>query len=189
VRYFWTLRQPPTTRILLIESGSRSLVENILPHLRSVWGPDVPIDLLTCYAGLPAGFEPETVVYRVTDHGSPEGRKELVRLLRQQNYSIAGMICSAEPIMTKWKWLIFARVPTRYFILNENGDYFWVHRENTATMRHFMLVRLGLSGAGSIRTIGRLLIFPFSVLFLLLYAFTAHAGRWLRGAFNPSTLP
>ena len=188
MRYFWTRREPPVTRILLIESGSRSLIENILPHLRSVWGPEPAIDLVTCYAGLPEGFDSQTVTYRVTDYGSAEGRKELIRLLRSREYSVAGMVCSAEPIMTKWKWLIALRVPARFFILNENGDYFWVHRQNAATMREFFLVRLGLSGAGAIRTIGRLLIFPFSVLFLLLYAFTAHSGRILRRALHPAKL-
>jgi hypothetical protein len=188
VRYFWTRREPPPTRVLLIESGSRYLVENLVPHLRSVWGAETPIDLVTCYAGLPDGFDPETVVYRVTDYGSPEGRKELIRLLRDRGYSTAGMVCSAEPIMTKWKWLIALRVPARFFILNENGDYFWVHRENAATIREFFLVRSGLSGAGAIRTIGRLLIFPFSVLFLLLYAFTAHAGRIFRRSLHTTNL-
>jgi hypothetical protein len=188
VRFFLTRREPPPTRILLIESGSRSLFENLLSHLRTVHGPEIPIDLLTCYAGLPEGFPPETVVHRVTDYGSPEGRKQLIGLLRAANYSTAGMICSAEPIMTKWKWLIFARVPARYFVLNENGDYFWVHRDNVGTIRRFMLVRLGLEGAGAIRTVGRLLLFPFSVVFLLLYAFTAHAGRFIRGALHPPRL-
>ena len=184
MRYFLARREPPLTRILLIESGSRSLIENLLPHLRSVWGAETPIDLVTCYAGLPAGFHPDTVTYRVTDYGSPEGRKELMRLLRARGYSIAGMVCSAEPIMTKWKWLIAARVPARFFILNENGAYFWIHRDNAATIRHFFLVRAGLSGAGAIGTLGRVLIFPFSVLFLLLYAFTAHSGRILRRSLN-----
>jgi hypothetical protein len=170
--------------MLLIESGSRSLLEGILPHLRTLWGPDAAIDLVTCYAGLPEGFEPETVVYRVTEYGSPEGRRELIRLLRGRHYSIAGMICSAEPIMTKWKWLIALRLPAKIFILNENGDYFWMHRDNAAAIREFSLVRLGLSGTGAIRTIGRLLIFPFSVLFLLLYAFAAHSGRIARRIFN-----
>jgi hypothetical protein len=188
VRYFLTRREPPPARILLIESGSRSLIENLLPHLRSVHGPEIPIDLVTCYAGLPAGFPPETVVYRVTDHGSPEGRKQLITLLREAGYSTAGMICSAEPIMTKWKWLIFVRVPARFFILNENGDYFWIHRQNIGTIRRFILVRLGLEGAGAIRTTGRLLLFPFSVLFLLLYAFTAHAGRFIRTTLHPTKL-
>jgi hypothetical protein len=188
VRYFWTRREPPAGRILLIESGSRALAEGILPHLRASFGQQVEIDLLTCYAGLPEGFGPETAVYRVTDYGSPEGRRQLVRLLRSRRYSVAGMICSAEPIMTKWKWLIAWRVPAKLFIVNENGDYFWVHRENMATVREFFFVRLGLSGAGAIRTLGRLLIFPFSVLFLLLYAFAAHSGRLVRRTLHPEKL-
>jgi hypothetical protein len=166
--------------MLLIESGSRSLLEGILPHLRTVQGPGTAIDLVTCYAGLPEGFGPETVVYRVADYGSPEGRRKLIRVLRSLEYSTAGIICSAEPIMTKWKWLIALQLPAKVFVLNENGDYFWLHRDNAAAIREFSLVRLGLSGAGAIRTIGRLLIFPFSVLFLLLYAFAAHAGRIMR---------
>ena len=174
--------------MLLIESGSRSLIEGILPHLRTVRGPEIDIDLVTCYAGLPEGFGPETTVYRVTDYGSPEGRRELIRLLRSREYSIAGMICSAEPIMTKWKWLIAVRVPAKVFILNENGDYFWMHRDSAAAMREFLLVRLGLSGAGAIRTIARILFFTFSVIFLLLYAFAAHTGRFVRGIFNTAKL-
>jgi hypothetical protein len=188
VRYFLTSRDPPPTRLLLIESGSRSLIEGIIPHLRTVWGPEIPIDLVTCYPGLPTGFGPEGVVYRVTEYGSSQRRGELIRLLRSRRYSIAGMICSAEPIMTKWKWLIALRVPAKVFILNENGDYFWLHRTSIAAIRQFSLVRLGLSGGGAIRTIGRLILFPFSVMFLLLYAFAAHSGRLMRRALHTTKL-
>ncbi len=90
--------------------------------------------------------------------------------------------------MTKWKWLIALRIPAKVFILNENGDYFWIHRDHLAAIRNFILVRLGLSGAGAVRTLGRLLLFPFSVLFLLLYAFAAHSGRIVRSVFKPSKL-
>jgi hypothetical protein len=176
LRYFLARREPPLTRILLIESGSRALIEHVLPHLRRVWGEDVAIDLVTCYAGCPEGV---SNVYRVTDYSTPERRPELIRLLREQRYSMAGMICSGEPIMTKWKWLIAFRIPAKIFIVNENGDYFWMHRDNLSNMREFSLVRLGLSGAGAIRTLGRLLIFPFSLVFLLLYAFVAHMRRAL----------
>jgi hypothetical protein len=188
VRYFLTRREPPPARLLLIESGSRSLLEGILPHLRTAWASEAEIDLVTCYAGLPAGFGSDTVVYRVTDYGSSQGRKELIRILRSRGYNFAGMICSGEPIMSKWKWLIALRVPAKIFVLNENGDYFWLHRDNAATIRRFSMARLGLSGAGAIRTIGRLLLFPFSVLFLLLYAFIAHSGRFARRILNPSKL-
>ena len=82
--------------------------------------------------------------------------------------------------MTKWKWMLALRIPAKVFIINENGDYFWIHRENAAIVREFVLTRMGLEGAGAIRTIGRLLLVPFAVLYLLLYAFAAHAGRRFR---------
>jgi hypothetical protein len=182
VRYFFTRRQLPHTRLLLIESGSRALAEGVLPLLHRAFGPDIAVDLVTCYAGLPAGYSPDTVVYRVTDYNSRERRTELIQQLRRGDYTTACMICSAESIMTKWKWLIAFKVPAKFLILNENGDFFWVHRDNLSAIRHFILFRAGLSGAGAIRTVGRLLIFPFSVLFLLLYAFAAHARRILRSS-------
>jgi hypothetical protein len=180
VRYFWSRREPPLTRVLLIESGSRHLLERLLPHLRAVWGYNFEIDILTCYPGLPAGYPPESTVFRVSDYGSPEGRKLLVRQLKERQYSSAGMICSGEPIMTKWKWLMAARIPAKFIIINENADYFWVHRQNWATIRRFALVRAGLAGEGSIRTVARLLCFPFTVLFLMLYAAVVHGRRALR---------
>jgi hypothetical protein len=173
------------TGVLLIESGSRSLIEGLMPHLQETWARDVPIDLLTCFGGLPAGLGSDANVYRVTDYPSPESRKQLIQQLRAQNYSVVGMICSAEAIMTKWKWMVALRLPAKVFIINENGDYFWLNREQAAVIREFSLIRMGLAGEGSIRTVGRLLIFPFSLLFLLLYAFAAHSGRILRQVLHP----
>ena len=168
------------TRLLLIESGSRSLLEGILPHLRTAWASGVPIDLVTCYGGLPEGFGPETIVYRVTDYGSPEGRRELIRLLRSREYTVAGMICSGEPIMTKWKWVLAARLRAKVFVLNENCDYFWMHWERRGMMLHFMLFRMGLTGAAAIPTIARLLAFPLMLGYLILYAGFVHIRRKLR---------
>jgi hypothetical protein len=188
VRYFLSLREPPPTRILLIESGARSLIEGLLPHLRTSWARDIPIDLVTCYGGVSAGFGPEAIVYRVTDYKSPDGHNELVRQLRTRDYSFVGVICSGEPVMTKWKWLIALRLPAKVFIVNENGDYFWINREHVKAIRQFSLIRLGLSGEGSMRTVGRLLIFPFSLLYLLMYAFAAHSGRMIRQLLHPTKL-
>ena len=180
MRYFLSGRQPSGARLLLIESGSRSLAENLLPHLTASWAREYTIDLVTCYGGLPTGLPPDTKVFRVTDYGAPGQWRELVRELQSRDYAYTGMICSAEPIMTKWKWLIALRIPAKVFIVNENGDYFWLHRENAALIREFALVRMGLEGAGAIRTFGRLLLFPFTLLFLMVYAIAVHARRKLR---------
>jgi len=47
-------------------------------------------------------------------------------------------------------------------------------------IRQFVLLRSGLAGAGAVRTLARLFLFPFTLLYLLLYATTVHARRALR---------
>jgi len=164
--------------MLLIESGSRSLIEGLLPHFYQHW--NVPVDVVTCYAGQPKGLREDSVVYRVADYTTQEARGRFLDELRSRNYLMAGMICSGEPIMTKWKLMLFVRLPAKFVLINENGDYFWFHRDNFANIRIFVLERLGLTGAGAIRTAIRLLLFPLSILYLLLWALTAHGRRALR---------
>lgn len=180
MKYLISRRTPAGSRVLLVESGSREIVERILPHILSTWGTTMPLDLVTCYGGRPAGLGEDAAIFRVGDYNTPEARRRFIDELRARDYAYAGIICAAEPVMSKWKWLIAARVPAKFFILNENADYFWVDRENAKRVRHFFLVRAGLSGAGSVRTLGRLVVFPFTLLFLIIYAFIAHARRRVR---------
>lgn len=184
----WVLSQkePKGTRILLIESGSRSIIEGIVPHLRANWGEGMPIDLVTCYGGRPAGLHENTQVFHVADYATPELRRRLATELRGRDYAYAGMICAAEPIMNKWKWWLAFQVPAKFFIINENGDYFWLNRRNMPAMRGFVMVRMGLAGAGAVRTMGRLLIFPFAILYLLFYTGAVHLRRFLRVKLSPS---
>lgn len=181
MRYFFSRRQPRATRILLIESGSRHLLETLMPGLRKTYGQDMRIDLVTCYAGLPQGCDPATTTaYRVTEYRDAASRGKLYSELAANRYSILGAICSAEPIMTKWKWVIAARIPAKVFVLNENGDYFWLDYGHWPSIRHFVLYRAGLAGAGAVRTLGRLVLFPFTLLYLLMCAAVAHLGRAFR---------
>jgi hypothetical protein len=140
----------------------------------------VPIDLVSCYATLPEGFPPETRLYRVADYRGAEGRGRLCRELARNGYSHAGIVCSAEPLMTKWKWMLAARLPAKVFAINENADYFWLDRLHFANIRDFVLLRTGLAGAGAVRLLARLFSFPFTFLYLILYATTVHARRALR---------
>lgn len=180
MRYFWRpYRLPQVRRVLLIESGSRELFETLLPQLPGLFGGPVLVDLVTCFGGIPKGFAGGRV-YRTGDYGSSEMRAKLYRELQDNAYHVTGMICSGESIMSKWKWALAYQVPAKVFLLNENGDYVWMDREHIPTLWEFARFRSGLAGAGAVRTLGRLLLFPFSLLFLLLYAATAHLGRWTR---------
>jgi len=165
----------------MIESGSRQLLEGLLPSLYQSHGPNMRLDLVTCFSGVPKAFRSEYgQVYRVTEYAGREGRKQLYRLLDTNQYDICGMICSGEPIMTKWKWMLTARLPAKVFVLNENGDYFWADRSNLGIIQHFILYRVGLTGAGAVATLLRLVLFPLTLTYLLLYAATAHLGRRTR---------
>jgi len=109
-------------------------------------------------------------------------RRKLYRELRGRHYSLMGIVCSEEPLMLKWKWALTARVPAKVFVINENGDYFWLDRMHLKPIRNFVLLRAGLAGSGAVRTLARVVSFPFTLLFLLLYATTVHTRRALRKA-------
>lgn len=167
--------------MVLVESGSRHLVENLLPGLYETYGDRIQLDLVTCYAGLPAGFRPEQgLVLRITEYAGAAGRAQVVNELRARNHTVIGIICSDEAIMTKWKWMLAARVQAKLFILNENGDYFWVDRSNWRTLLHFVLFRAGLTGTDAVVTMGRILLFPVSLLYLLGFASVVHFRRKVR---------
>jgi hypothetical protein len=181
VRYLLTGRLPAVESILLVESGSRGLIEKVAPGLRENWGPETAVDLVTCYSGIPQGIDPESArVYRVMDYRGRPGRRKLYRELRANRYGLVGIVCSGEPIMAKWKWALAWHIPAKVFVINENGDYFWLDRLHLDPIRQTVLLRAGLAGAGAVRTLARLFSFPFTVTYLLLYAAAVHTRRAFR---------
>jgi hypothetical protein len=194
MRYVFRRKTPSFTRVLLVESGSRCISEMLLPTLRRLWRPDLMVDLVTCYAGIPAGFpreapaalsphptSPVTRVFRTGDYRGHSGRQRLYRELRPLGHSVVGIICSGEPIMTKWKWALALRLPAKVFIVNENADFFWLDYTQWRLIRHFILFRAGLTGGDAVRTLTRALLFPFTILYLLVYAATVHVRRKVHG--------
>ena len=179
--FFLTRWIPPIQRVLFVESGGRDVLSRFLPLFRQKTRDRVVIDLVTCYDGFPEGFQHERArVYRVSDYTTGATRRALVAELRANRYDAVGIICSGEPIMTKWKWALAARVPAKVFIVNENSDHFWLDRTNWRIIRHFIVFRAGLSGADFVPAVTRLLLFPFLLLYLVVYAAAMHARRRLR---------
>jgi len=178
LRHFLSPDIPDGPRVLLIESGPRVVIERVILHLRRQFGENVEMDLVTCYAGEPAGFRGR--VFNVNDYGGATGREALWADLAQRNYSAAGVVCAAVPIMTKWKWWLAYKVPAKIFIINENADYFWMDRTHLRQLRKFVTHRLGISGAAAVPALLRLAVFPLTLAYLLLYAGTVHLRRKLR---------
>jgi hypothetical protein len=136
------------------------------------------MDLVTCYDGEPSGFRGR--VYNVNDYGGAAGRNSLWADLAQREYCVAGVLCAAVPIMTKWKWWLAGKLPSKIFIINENADYFWLDRVHLRQSWRFMAHRLGLTGSAAVPALVRLVCFPVTLAYLLLYAGTVHMRRKLR---------
>ncbi|MCS7315824.1 MAG: hypothetical protein RMI94_11300 [Bryobacterales bacterium] len=181
MRYFFSLRFPEVTRILLVESGSRHLIEQLVPILRQYW-PDAEFGLVTCFSGVPASLaaDSRTAVFQIAEYQGRAGRRRLYRELTRRGYQIMGILCSGEPIMTKWKWALVANVPAKVFVVNENCDFFWLDRTQIRTMARFLAYRFGMGGAQAAPALFRLLLFPLTLVYLLAYAAFVHIRRGLR---------
>lgn len=177
MRYFLSRRIPHFTRVLLVESGSRGVSERLLPLLIEKWR-EIEIDLVTCYQGEPEGFRGR--VYRVTDYRGPAERKRLYRELAARRYGLAGILCSGDPIMTKWKWALAARLRSKIFVVNENADFFWLDRGHWRNALRMAQTRTGISGTAGIPALAQWLFFPVTLLYLLLFAGAVHIKRKVR---------
>ncbi len=164
--------------MLVVESGSRSVLGKFLEGLNALFGDPLTVDVVTCYAGEPAGFQADRAkIYRVSDYPDRAARARLYRELRDNGYDVIGILCTAEPIMTKWKWALAFQVPAKLFILNENGDWFWFDYSQWRIMVHFVAFRAGLTGMNALLTPLRILVFPLTLSYLLLYAAWVHLKR------------
>jgi hypothetical protein len=178
VGYFLSRYIPPFTRILLVESGSRGVFDRLIPRLYEIHGDAMELDLVTCHQNTPVGFRGR--VYRVQDYSGPAARQRLYRELAARQYSVLGILCSNEPIMTKWKWMLAARLPAKVFVINEFAGFLFVDYAHWPNILEFLRVRLGLSGSAVAPALARLLLFPFSLAFLLLFAAVVHTRRRIR---------
>jgi hypothetical protein len=177
---------PKFERVLLIESGSRDLLNGLIPGIYENHGDATVIDLVTCFGDEPEGLAESSTVYRLSDYAGTDGRRRLVAVLRAKGYNVCGMICSGEVIMSRWKWYLAWQVPAKTFILNENGDYFWLDRAHAGLAWHFLLFRMGLAGAAAVPTLMRLIVFPVTFSMLILFAGFVNLRRRFRLAMATS---
>ncbi len=166
--------------VLFIESGSRGLAERFLTHLYTSH-PAQRVDVLTCYEGAPSSFDPSRgSVISIHSAGGFSGRRQLITGLAHNGYSVVGILCSGEPIMTRWKWAVALRVPAKLLVVNENVDYFWFDRGNFGSMRAMVKHRFGMHTVSSPQLAISAILFPFVFLYLLAYAGWIHTRRLLR---------
>ena len=88
-------------------------------------------------------------VFNVNDYGGAAGRNALWADLAQREYIVAGIICAAEPIMTKWKWWLAAKASREDFHHQRERRLFLAgSRAPRASCGRFVRYRLGLTRIG-----------------------------------------
>ena len=180
VRHFFS-PLPPLTRMLIVESGSRNILEQGIPRFRSIFGDGIQMDLLTCLPGLPSVLDPAaTRVFQVTRCRNRADRRRLLAELRAARYPLLAIICSDEPVMTPWKLAAALLLPSKVLVFNENADFFWVDWRHRGALLQFVLFRAGLLEEDAARRLAHLAAFPFVLVFLLLYAGWVHLRRAFR---------
>ena len=190
MRYFFRRRVPHLDRLLLVESGSRHVTERFIERFRHMEPRAGRIDVVTCFPGRPRPLSPASRVWNVAEHRGRAGRKRLFSGLRAGRYGVLVILCTGEPLMTRWKWALAALLPAKVLIVNENADFFWCDWSNWRTIQRFIAYRAGLSGAGVVRTAAGLVSFPFVLAYLAAFTCWVHARVWLRGLFGRHvTLP
>lgn len=183
MRYVFTRRYPPTSRILVVESGPRHVLERLLPALDRNYPELQQLDVLTCHPGAPQGFDARRGrIFHVQEYRGVAARRRLFRELKSRRPDICGLLCTGAPVMTAWKWLTAWHAPSKVFLVNENSDYFWFDRGHWRVLIRFLMTRAGLGGGNTLATLGQALLLPFTFAFLLIYAAQVHFRRWLRSA-------
>jgi hypothetical protein len=178
MRFFLTGRGPAVDRILLVESGSRHVLERAIAGMRRGF-PDARLELVTCFPGLPGGASFNRV-WRVTDAPSLGAKWRMARAIAASRPPVAAMLFSGEPVLFNWKAALLLLLPSKFLLINENGDFFWLDRPNLPTLRQFVGARLGMNGEGMLRGVCRVVSFPFVLVFLLLVGVFTYAMRWSR---------
>lgn len=178
MKWFLSGRAPHATKILLVESGSRHLLERAVAEMSRHF-PAAKFDLCTCYPGV---LETAAVdqVWRVNEVRSFGAKLSMARAVLRTRPPIAALLFSGEPVMFNWKMLLLAALPSKIIVINEHGDFFWLDRKNLTLLRSFVGARLGVGGDAFLRAFSQVLVFPFVFLFLVFYTLVTYLARWTR---------
>jgi hypothetical protein len=173
----WT---PLFYRVLVVESGARSVTEHLLQELYARTELE-RLDVFTCYGTAPPYFDPlKGHIFETHRVQGVHARKKFLADLRSTRYSAICILCTGVSVMTKWKWMTAALVPAKILLVNENGDTFWLDRGHIRYVKGMIRERLRLNQISPLRVLQELLLFPFTLAILLAFAVKTHARRLLR---------
>ena len=185
MRGFFQRTNEPLRRILLIESGPRETGELVLSRLFASGDNNASLlqcDVLTCYASGPSAFDPTRgTLLSVHAPEATTNRRAYVNKLASHPYDAVFILCLGSGVLAKWKWAIAAKSKSRLAIADEFGDWFFVSFQNLGQLAVLALRRSNLASLPLLLiAVAKILIAPFLITYLVLYAIGVHTRRWVR---------
>ena len=180
MRYFFG-SFPGADDVLLIESGSPAVSRRVLERVREHF-PVARYHLLTCWPETTpehhsAGYQS---IFRAPEYPAGLDKIRLLFSLARRRWRVLVILCTGEQVLWRWKLLALAIFPSKVLIANENADFFWLDWAHRSNLRQFLGVRWGVNLDQIAATALRALVFPFTLLFLLLTALYLYTRRWRR---------
>ena len=140
--------------------------------------PGARYHLLTCWPDPPGGLFAS--VFRASDYPSGWEKIRLLISLARRKWRVLAILCTGESVLWRWKMLALALLPAKVLVVNENSDFFWLDWANRRTLRRFLAIRWGVNRDEILSTVLRGLVFPLTLLFLILTALFLYSRRWRR---------
>lgn len=167
------------TRVLLIESSPREVGDIMLARLYGQLEQPGTVDLLTCYATAPAGFDlGRGRTYSVHQPEAVANRSSFVKSLARGPYDAIVILCAGSGVLAKWKWAILAQTDARVVFADETGDWFFVSVRNVSQLAVLMVRRMHLADIPQVLLMaGKWIVAPLTVLWLVLFAIYVHLRR------------
>jgi hypothetical protein len=177
MRYFFRRKIPAASDILMIESGSPEVARRALERIRNLF-PGARYHLCTCQADAPNASY--TSVYRAADYPTAWKKLGLLSSFCRRGWNILVILCTGEPILLRWKIMALAMLPSKVLIVNEHADFFWLDWENRRTLRKLASIRWGVNLEEFFATLLRAIVFPITLLILLVTAGLLYSRRGWR---------
>ncbi len=170
-------RRPPFQRVLLIESGSRLAANQFLQYVYE-FNPTSQVDVLTCFDTPPEAFQRRRgQTFNVTDPAIAGNRQQFLRSVAFTPYDVVAMLHTGSGTLRKWKWAIALLTRAKIALIPEDRGFAFV--DYGRLQFHVNVPRLRREQVNHLRLTGEVLLMPFVVLYLLLYAGSVHFRRLL----------
>lgn len=178
MRGLFSKAYPSFDRVLLVESGTREITEKVLHRFYEIENIG-RLDVLTCYSGVPRSFDTARgVIYSIHTEAA-QSHLRFIRTVLATPYTAVAILSTDSGVLARWKWAVALLTKANVVMIHQEGSFhcagFW---RRIARLISPKPMRIWITD--QLRLAAEVLLMPFTISYLLLFAAAVHARRLLR---------